>query len=262
MTPPPPPGPRVAIMQPTFLPWLGYFAMMAAVDRFVYLDTVQLVRRSWQVRNRLKGADGPVLLSLELRGRPSRPLIGAARLADTPFRPRLLASLRHLLGRAPHFAPVQEIVAGALDAAGDSLADLNIAVIEGVAGAAGIATPRLRASALAVPEGAVRADRLLAITRAAGGRCYVSAPGSHAYLKDDNPFAGSEVALRFFDFAHPEYPQFHPPFLPYMSALDALAHVGPEGFAALLRAGTRPLQDLAGMAARRDTPADPEETPP
>ena len=252
---------RVAIMQPTFLPWLGYFALMAAVDCFVYLDTVQLIRRSWQVRNRLKGRDGPILLSLELRANPSRPLIYEARLADTPFRARLMASLRHILGRAPYFTLIEGIVAGAFEAAGDSLAELNIALIEGVAMAAGITTSRLRASSLAVDTNAVRADRLLAIVRAVGGCCYVSAPGSYAYLKAEDPFATSEVALRFFDFVHPEYSQFYPPFLPYMAAIDALAHVGPEGFWALLSTGTRPFLDRAALAARIPSP-DSKDTMP
>ena len=54
----------VAIMQPTYLPWLGYFALMDRVDTFVYLDSVQFARRSWQQRNRIRSADGEVMLTI------------------------------------------------------------------------------------------------------------------------------------------------------------------------------------------------------
>ena len=54
----------VAIMQPTYLPWLGYFALMDRVDIFVFLDSVQFERRSWQQRNRIKGPDGPRMLTV------------------------------------------------------------------------------------------------------------------------------------------------------------------------------------------------------
>jgi len=54
----------VAIMQPTYLPWLGYFGLMDRVDTFVYLDSVQFARRSWQQRNRIKSERGEVMLTV------------------------------------------------------------------------------------------------------------------------------------------------------------------------------------------------------
>ena len=55
---------KVAIMQPAYLPWLGYFSLMDQVDKFVILDTVQFARRSWQQRNRIKTADGINMLTV------------------------------------------------------------------------------------------------------------------------------------------------------------------------------------------------------
>ena len=60
---------RVAIMQPTYLPWLGYFALMDRVDCFILLDTVQFARRSWQQRNRIKTARGPLWLTVPVRSK-------------------------------------------------------------------------------------------------------------------------------------------------------------------------------------------------
>lgn len=229
----PPPRPRVAIMQPTFLPWLGYFALMDAADIFVFLDNVQLTRRSWQVRNRLKGAQGEVMLSVELQGRPSRPMIADARLAETDFAERISTTVGHLLSRAPHYPVVEGLLKSGFARAQGSLCALNIALIEGIAAAAGITTPCLHASSLEL-ETEARGSRLRAICETLGAATYVSPPGAGDYLAEDAPFGGSTIALRFFEYVHPEYPQFHPPFLPYMAAIDALAHVGGDGLRALI----------------------------
>ena len=57
----------VAIMQPTFLPWAGYFDLIDQVDHFVYLDTVEFSKQSWQQRNRIKSATGPYWISLPVK---------------------------------------------------------------------------------------------------------------------------------------------------------------------------------------------------
>ena len=61
-----------AIMQPTFLPWMGYFSMMSKVDLFVYFDDVQLAKRSWQVRNRIKTQNGELFLNIPIKKSAAR----------------------------------------------------------------------------------------------------------------------------------------------------------------------------------------------
>ena len=58
---------KIAIMQPTYLPWLGYFALMTCVNEFILLDDVQFERKSWQQQNRIKGAEGPIMLRVPVR---------------------------------------------------------------------------------------------------------------------------------------------------------------------------------------------------
>ena len=59
----------IAIMQPTFLPWIGYFSLINSVDEFIFLDNVQFDKRSWQQRNHAKTAQGPIWLSLPVLAR-------------------------------------------------------------------------------------------------------------------------------------------------------------------------------------------------
>ena len=235
-------------MQPTFLPWLGYFALIDRVDHFIYLDDVQFQRRSWQCRNRLKGPGGAVLLSLEVPTKPSRPLIRDTRLSASGFEARLMATARHLLARAPHGGMALAILAHGFATADGSLAALNIAIIEDICTRTGIATPRQRASGLDTPP-LDKTQRLIALTTAVGGDTYLSPLGSRDYLTSEAPFAAAGQHLRFFNYAPAEYPQSYQPFLSHLSALDALAQVGPAGFLPLVRAGMRDdlaLSDLPG----------------
>ena len=240
---------RLAIMQPTFLPWLGYFALIEQADVFVFLDDVQFSKQSWQSRNRLKGPEGEVLVSLPVARKPSKPLIKDAKLADTGFEVKLAKTVRSLLGRAPYGALVAEIVDQALTLRDQGLSAVNRAIIAAITGAAGIDTRLLLASETGVPGGE-KSERLLALCRALGADAYLSPVGSYAYLAAGNPFAGSEVTLEFQHFAHPTYPQLFGPFQSHLSALDALAHVGPQGFRALVRSGIHPpssIKDIARM---------------
>ena len=243
-----PGGRRVAIMQPTFLPWLGYFALMETVGTFVFLDDVQLDRRSWQTRNRLKGPGGEVVLSVGISGRPSRVPINEARLADGEDFQKIRRAIEYSLGRAPFYPLVRSLVEEAFEGSSGMLATLNIGLIEGVARAAGIAASRVRSSELP-PSSKTREERLLEICEHLGAAEYVSPPGSFNYLRESDPFAASSIALRFLTFQHPEYPQLHPPFLPFISAIDALAHVGPEGLRPLIQSGLRPDRSRADLEA-------------
>ena len=85
----------LAVMQPTFLPWVGYFALMDRVDRFVFLDDVQFDKRSWQQRNRIKTANGPLWLTVPVltKGRRDQTIAEVqiqpdARFAETALKRR------------------------------------------------------------------------------------------------------------------------------------------------------------------------------
>lgn len=228
----------VAIMQPTFLPWIGYFGMIDQADSFVYLDDVQLARRSWQTSNRLKGAAGPVQLAVSVAGKPSRPLIMDAKLSQNGFEDKLMRSAEHLLGGAPFGDAALEILGSAFRPLPKTLGDLNTTLIDAICTAARITTPRVRASTLAPPP-AEKARRLRLIAEAVGADIYLSAPGSWPYIREDNPFAEGPVDLAFFSYDHPEYDQPFPPFLTHMAALEAFARVGPDGFLPLVRSGQK-----------------------
>lgn len=237
-------------MQPTFLPWLGYFALIDQADRFVFLDDVQFSKQSWQSRNRIKGPNGEVMLSLSVARKPSKPLIMEAKLAENGFEAKLMKSVQACLGKAPHYPLVAEILTEGFAQIPLGLSAVNRSIITAIAKAAGIETRLELASESGIPGGE-KSDRLLAFCEAFGARHYLSPVGSYGYLSAHNPFAQSAVALGFQNFAHPVYPQFFGPFHSHLAAIDALAHVGPEGFLPLVRSGIHPphsLEDIARMS--------------
>src|SRR5262245_35090909 len=99
-------------MQPTYLPWLGYFAMMAEADCFVFLDGVQFERRSWQQRNRVKGPQGAHLLTVPVlsKGAPTQPICDVVIEPDSAFRRRHIETLRHFYGRSAYYAEASALL--------------------------------------------------------------------------------------------------------------------------------------------------------
>ncbi len=138
-----------AIMQPTYLPYLGYFQLMAKADVFVFLDDVQFARRSWQQRNRIWGAAGEVMLSVPVQKTDREALIADIVVAEAePWRDKHLASLRHTYAKRPFFDEGMAFMQAHLGAETPRLADLNIAIIEAATARLGLAPQFVRASAL------------------------------------------------------------------------------------------------------------------
>lgn len=230
----------VAIMQPTYLPWVGYFDMIDQCDLFVLLDCVQFDRRSWQQRNRVKTANGEVWLTVPVlsKGRRDQKIADVEIDRAGEFPSKHVRTLQHGYGKAAGAPTYLDGVKAALEAPAMHLAELNIRAIEWLCTAFGITTPLIRSSTL--PAEGHRVDRLLSICKAVDATTYVSPRGSRPYIDVDNRFADHGVTLRYHAYDHPRYRQLHGEFLSHMSAVDLLLNEG-EGAGEILRSGRRPL---------------------
>ncbi|BDI60598.1 WbqC family protein [Qipengyuania nanhaisediminis] len=238
-----------AIMQPTFLPWIGYFDLIDRVDSFVFFDDAQVLKRSWAVRNRILTQNGETFLTVPLIGHSQNAVCTFANTAIDPapkWRRTHLASIRHAYAKAPFFEPVFAMVEEWLNADHVTIGALNMAFIRTVSERIGIETQFVQSSALAGISGAKDA-RLLAICRAIGADTYLAAQGSAAYIEADRPsgaFARSDVALYYHNYAHPIYPQRQDVFTSHMSVIDLLMNCGFGSALDLIRSGRR--ERLAG----------------
>jgi|SRR5262245_18508160 len=229
----------VAIMQPTYLPWLGYFALMDSVDTFVYLDSVQFARRSWQQRNRIKSAQGEMMLTIPVakKGRRDQKIADVEILYGPEFPRRHIDILTENYRRAEFFDAHAPALYALLEAGHEKLADLTIAISEWLAQVIGVTAGRIRATTM--DNAGAKADLLVHLCRQLGATRYISPVGSHDYLADSDAFAKADIDLCFHHFEHPKYPQLFGPFLPFMSAVDLLFTVGPESLS-VIRSGQRP----------------------
>src|SRR5262249_54185258 len=121
----------VAVMQPTYLPYLGYFDLIAQADVFVLLDDVQFERKSWQQKNRIAGPGGETMLSVPVRKQPLQTLIRDIEIDDDkPWRAEHLAAIETAYRGRPHYDEGWAHMQAALGAAQSGLCDLTSTMIE------------------------------------------------------------------------------------------------------------------------------------
>jgi hypothetical protein len=249
---------KIAISQPTYLPWLGYFDLIDQVDVFVLLDSVQFEKQSWQQRNRIKTPTGLHWLTVPIvfRGRLGQRIMEVI-IRDPDFPRKHLRAIELNYRRARFFDRYFPELARILGQhpSGSHLVELNLEIIRWVCAALDIRTTLVRASELR--QDGRRSELLVNLCRHLNADTYVSPPGSATYLLDDlQLFADAGINVAFQNFEHPTYRQMFPAFIPYASALDVLFNEG-EASAQILRSGHRPatmpeelsLNTVAGVGA-------------
>ncbi|WP_175746845.1 WbqC family protein [Burkholderia ambifaria] len=219
---------RIAIVQSNYIPWKGYFDLIAATDEFILYDDAQYTRRDWRNRNQIKTPQGVQWLTVPVRvkGRYHQS-IRETEIDGTEWAEQHWTRLRQNYARAPHFARyAPELEALYLHGRHDTLSALNLAMLTWVNRQLGIAT-RMSSSSDYTLEGD-RTDKLLNLCLQAGATEYLSGPAARDYL-DESRFAAAHVAVRWFDYpAYPPYAQLWGEFVHGVTVLDVLFHCGPD----------------------------------
>jgi hypothetical protein len=227
-------------MQPTFLPWAGYFNLMAQADDFVFLDDVQLEKQSWQTRNRWLTGGQVHWITVPVRHTHLAQTIKATEVLDAShWRDKLLRGFNQHYGRHRHAADARDIIETLCSQSAQHLGDLHEAVIRMMATRLGL-SPRLhRASAL--PATGQRSQRLVELCQALGAGSYLSPQGSADYLAEDGFATRSPASLRFQDY-HPQ--PYHQTgvasFVSHLSIVDVVANLGWSGARHYVIEGTCP----------------------
>lgn len=229
----------VAIHQPNFFPWLGYFDKLARADVFVVLDNVQFPKKggTWSNRVRLLVDGRPQWLTMPVvRTYHGARAVNEMEIDNTaPWRKKLLKTLELNYHRAPNFSQVFPVVAELVQNPTANLAEYNWSGIESVATALGLDTSKLVIASTLAAEGQAT-DLLVAIVRAVGGTAYLCGGGATGY-QDDAKFAAAGLELIYQDFQHPVYPQGGTrDFVPGLSIIDALMHCSFPATGAMLGA--------------------------
>lgn len=216
----------VAIIQSSYIPWKGFFDIIADCDLFVFYDDAQYTTRDWRNRNKLKGEQGTfwVTVPVEAPARDAR--ICDVTLAGDHWASQHWKTITHYYGKAPHFARYEAFLREVyLERRWSSLSALNQYLITAIAREfLGLATEFVDAASL--KASGHQQGRLLDMIRKLGATRYVSGPSARAYI-DPAGFeaAGVELIYKSYD-GYPEYPQFHGAFEHGVSIVDLLMHVG------------------------------------
>lgn len=226
-----------SIMQPSFLPWLGYFNLIRKSDIFVFLDNVQFEPRSWQHRNRIYDGKREIWLSVSTT-RPSgrESLISEVLVNYEHFRPeQLQETLRRVYMKHPFYSELESIVSNVFSKNHSLLCNLNVDLIKSVSNSLGLSTIFVMASSLKVRGR--KAELLDSILGQVKADVLLSPVGSKNYLE---PFGGhfpSGVEIRYQEFSPFPYRQrssTNSLFVDSLSFVDALANVGLSGLKELI----------------------------
>lgn len=248
----------VAIAQPTFLPWAGWFDLADQADLLIVLDDVGFSKQSWQQRNRIRTPEGLSYVSVPVRtaGRLGQRILDTE-LANTTFVEKLIRTVSVNYGRAPFFSRYYPEFCRVLASSASSgmLSQVNCGLIDWLAGQLGVKTPRVRSSELGV-EGK-RGAYVAKLCESVAASRYLSPAGAEDYLLEDRAeFDHRSIPVELQVYEHPVYRQCFQPFLPCASVLDLLLNEG-EAAGDILRSGRRPSRPLGTARPRLETDEEP-----
>ena len=222
---------KAVILQPSYIPWRGFFDQIRKADLFVFYDDVQYDKRGWRNRNRIKTPAGPLWLTIPVLAKGAQtehiPIHEIRVCWDEPWNRAHWKSIQMAYARAPYFKQYAPLLEEAYAAHPEFLADFTIELTIALARALGIAYTRfVRSSQIPGVEGAKTA-RLVSVLQKVGADHYISGPSAQDYIEPEL-FAAAGIGLEYMAYDYPAYPQLYPPYDPQVSILDLLMMVGPR----------------------------------
>jgi hypothetical protein len=221
----------IAIHQPNFLPWLGYFNKIARADYFVFLDNAQFPKTggTWINRVQLLINGQPAWATVPIvRSYHGLRLINEMEINNTSnWRIKILKTLQTNYSRAPFFSSVFPFISEIIEYKCDLLAEYNINAIAALVRQLNLYPEKLiKESSMEINQ--VATDRLIALTHELQGTAYLYGGGAGGYQENEK-FKAASIRLMPQNFQHPIYHQFQvSEFFPGLSVVDALMNCGFE----------------------------------
>jgi len=221
---------KCVILQPSYIPWRGYFHQIYKADVFVFFDDIQYDKHGWRNRNQIKTSQGKQWLTIPVHSRGAMvenvPINQAQIDWSKPWSSSHWKALSFAYGRAPFFRAYAPLLESFYHRCDEFLADFTIDLTIALARELGIGRTRfVRSSAL--NTSGQKTERLIEILVQLGATHYISGPSARAYIEEDK-FTASGITLEYMEYNYPEYPQLYPPYDPQVSILDLMFMTGPE----------------------------------
>lgn len=221
-------GNTVGIIQPSFIPWKGYFHIIQQCDIFVFHDDVQFDKRSWRNRNVIKTVIGKEWITIPVftKGK-SLQKINEAKINNTSkWRTKILGSIYFSYKRAPFFDRYYDWLAEQINKPWEYISDLDIHLTHKIGDELGIKTKYTKTSELNIPPQYKKLERVLEICRKLNATKYITGPKAKDYIPSDIPFRKLGIELIYQKYNYPKYPQLYGDFESYVSIIDLLFNNG------------------------------------
>lgn len=229
---------NVVILQPSYIPWRGYFEQIHRADLFIFYDDVKYDKNGWRNRNRVKTPGGAKWLTIPVGTsgleRNQTPINAIHVLWDKPWTTSHWNTLRSSYGEAPYFKQYAPVIEEFYCRRPDLLAEFTISTTITIARLLGIQhTQFMRSSEMSGLQG-TKTRRLIEILARVGATHYISGPSARDYVEEDL-FHEAGITLEYMDYRYREYPQLYPPYDPQVSILDLLFMTGPAALDYIIR---------------------------
>ena len=219
------------IMQPTYLPWVGYFDLIHRSDVFVFLNDVQFSKQSWQVKNKIISQGNELTLTVPIKKASLSTIIDQIIIDDSqPWRKKHLKSIYYSYIKTPFFEEVFPVIERVINNKSNCLADFNVEIIK-------ILSNRIFEKSFFIDSRHLKIyskdklDRIIKICQEVGATDYLSPAGSVAYLESMNyeqRFSNASIKFSIQDYSPKKYTQLNQPFKPFLSIIDLLFNKGFE----------------------------------
>lgn len=218
------------ILQPSYIPWRGYFEQIYRADVFVFYDDVQYDKHGWRNRNRIKNHQGGQWLTVPVHSKgvvvESVPINEIEIAWEQSWAERHWRAIQQAYGKAPFFQQYAPWLEQVYQRRPARLADFTIPLTIEIAEKLGIYHTRfVRASEMRASG--QKTDRLVEILSSLRATHYISGPSAASYIEEDK-FRAAGITLEYMEYNYPQYPQLYPPYDPHVTILDLLFMVGPE----------------------------------
>jgi len=215
---------KLAVMQPYLFPYIGYYQLIASVDKFVIYDDVSYIKQGWINRNNILNNHKPVLFTVPLNDASS-----FRRICDTelntkqysPWKEKFLRSLELNYRRAPFFVQTHELVCNVLNAGDNDISQLASRSLKVLCKYLNVSTEIVGTSAKYNNNDLRSQERILDICKQEGATTYINAPGGQG-LYSFSDFNEKGVKLQFIKPGNIIYKQFAEKFVPSLSMIDVL----------------------------------------
>ena len=224
---------KIAIVQSNYIPWKGYFDLIAVVDEFVIYDDMQYTRRDWRNRNQIKTPQGRQWLTVPVRVKGKYlQRIRDTEIDGTEWAENHWRSIQQNYAKSRYFRQIAEWLEPIYRRERFThLTQLNLRLIRRICEELGISTRITMSSELCMVDG--RTERLADLCRQCGGTEYISGPSARGYV-DEEVFKRMGIGLTWFDYSgYPPYPQLWGEFVHEVSVLDLLFNCGPDSARAM-----------------------------